>query len=255
MVSHARTAVYATTFGLTIFVSVKVLSLDETVTKVQKIICVVWGFFFCLQIKKLLFNLFLTEMSEELVLRFTGSDYIDYVVKETFKRDHLMKEILNEKVENSKDQRTISIRFKTKHDGVLMSIRGQRGSITLQVGLKSIYIFIHHVLYKVQTFFLLLIQITDRKPVYIFKDLLSGHVSDFAVDTPVADGVWHLLSLLSTGQNSFFSVDGEPVLNFTGQRMDLSPVTVEKIIIGAAPTGTTVQPGKGVQESSNTPTV
>lgn len=184
-------------------------------------------------------------MSEELVLKFNGSDYIDYVIKEKFKRDYLMKEILDENLGLNRDQQMINIKFKTKHDGVLMFIRGQRTYIMLKVGEIHLTIYTSCILYSSMKLFFPFIQIKDKKPVYIFEDALLGHLSDFSVDRPVADGVWHLLSLFSRGQNTFLSVDGKPVLNITGQSMDLTPLSVEKITLGAAPTRETVnQSGK-----------
>lgn len=87
-------------------------------------------------------------MSEELVLKFNGSDYIDYVIKEKFKRDYLMKEILDENLGFNRDQQTINIKFKTKHDGVLMFIRGQRAYIMLKVGEIHLTIYTSCILYS-----------------------------------------------------------------------------------------------------------
>lgn len=53
----------------------------------------------------------------------------------------------------------------------------------------------------------------------------------------MADGVWHVLTLLSNGQTTFLLLDNTSALNITEHRMDLSPVRVEKIIVGAAVTG------------------
>lgn len=72
---------------------------------------------------------------------------------------------------------------------------------------------------------------------YISKDILSGHLSEFTVDLSVADGIWYVLSLFSNGQNTFLLLDGKPVLNITDRNIDLTPVNVEKIILGSAPTG------------------
>lgn len=57
------------------------------------------------------------------------------------------------------------------------------------------------------------------------------------MDSPVADGVWHVLSLFSNGHITFLTLDGKQVLNITDQSMDLTPVSVEKIVLGAALTG------------------
>lgn len=81
-----------------------------------------------------------------------------------------------------------------------------------------------------------LIQVKDRKLVYISEDTLSGRVSEFTVDSPVTDGLWHVLSLFSNGQNIFLLLDGDSALNVTQQSMDLTPVALKKIILGAAVT-------------------
>ncbi|XP_068564235.1 protocadherin Fat 4 [Cebidichthys violaceus] len=148
-------------------------------------------------------------MSEGLVLRFDGNDYIEYVIKERFKRDYLLKDLLDDEKEgNARDQSGINIKFKTQDNGVLIFVVGQTGYTTLQI--------------------------KHRKLVYITKDTLSGHLSEFIVDSPVADGFWHVLSLFSNGQNTFLLLDGESVLNITGRSMDITPVSVERIIFGAA---------------------
>ncbi|XP_031697224.1 protocadherin Fat 4-like [Anarrhichthys ocellatus] len=79
-----------------------------------------------------------------------------------------------------------------------------------------------------------MLKIKHRKLVYITKDTLSGHLSEFIVDSPVADGFWHVLSLFSNGQNTSLLLDSESVLNITNRSIDLTPVSVEKIIFGAA---------------------
>lgn len=77
------------------------------------------------------------EMSEELVLQFNGNDYIEYVVKERFKRDYLLKDLLDDgKEENTGDQTAINIKFKTRDDGVLMFVVGQTGYTMLKVCMK-----------------------------------------------------------------------------------------------------------------------
>lgn len=72
---------------------------------------------------------------------------------------------------------------------------------------------------------------------YVSKDALSGQQTEFTVDSPVADGVWHVLSLFSNGQITFLLLDSKSVLNITDSSMDLSPVSVKKIIFGALLTG------------------
>ncbi|XP_061576557.1 protocadherin Fat 4 [Cololabis saira] len=151
------------------------------------------------------------QISKDIVLQFNGSEYIEYVIKERFRRDHLLKDSVDDDTQgNTRNQTVINIKFKTTDDGVLFFVFGQTGHINLVI--------------------------RDRRPVYLFKDALSGYLSEEAVATQVADGNWHVISLLSNGGNIFLSVDGKPVLNSTEQSMDLTPAGVDKIILGAAPT-------------------
>ncbi|XP_069390596.1 protocadherin Fat 4 isoform X2 [Paralichthys olivaceus] len=148
------------------------------------------------------------ESSEEVVLRFTGNDYIEYVIKEKFKRDFLLKQLLDDKKEgNDQNQTGINIKFKTRNNGVLISVMGQTGYIMLKI--------------------------KDGRLVFLSEDAVSGHQSDFTLDSPVADGVWHVVSLFGKGQILFLALDGKPVGNITDQSVDLTPVHVEKIVLGA----------------------
>lgn len=75
-------------------------------------------------------------MSEDLVLRFNEIDYIEYVIKERFKRDYLLKHLVDkEKESNIGDQTVFNIKFKTKEGGVLLSVLGQANYIILMVGM------------------------------------------------------------------------------------------------------------------------
>ncbi|RVE65013.1 hypothetical protein OJAV_G00132020 [Oryzias javanicus] len=152
-----------------------------------------------------------TVMSENMVMQFSKRDYVEYVVKERFKRDYLLKGLVDERKGNSTNQTEITIKFKTKEDdGVLFLVLGQKSDIILMI--------------------------REKKPVYVFKDRSSGHVSEFTADLQVADGVWHVLTLSSEGPSSSLSVDSKLVFNSTERSMDLTPINVEKIIVGAAPT-------------------
>lgn len=70
-------------------------------------------------------------------MRFDGNDYIEYVIKERFKRDYLLKDFLNdEKEENTRDQSGIKIKFKTQFNGVLIFVVGETGYTILEVGIE-----------------------------------------------------------------------------------------------------------------------
>ncbi|XP_034024273.1 protocadherin Fat 4 [Thalassophryne amazonica] len=151
------------------------------------------------------------EMSEELVLRFNENDYIEYVIKERFRRDYGLQRLIedgNIQKENQ-DLKAINIKFKTEEDGVLLFFLGHKGHM--------------------------LLEIKDKKPVYVFKDIMSGDDSKLMVDSSVADGTWHVLSLFSKGQKTFLHLDGKLVVNASDRSIDLTPVNVEKIVLGAPP--------------------
>lgn len=75
-------------------------------------------------------------MSEDLVLKFDERDYIEYVVKESFKRNYLLKKLVDKEKENNvRDQTVINIKFKTKDEGVLLSVLGQTEYIILMVSM------------------------------------------------------------------------------------------------------------------------
>ncbi|CAJ1065064.1 protocadherin Fat 4 isoform X1 [Xyrichtys novacula] len=168
-----------------------------------------WSNFLCECRSSFTGNTCAKEMSEGLVLHFNGNEYIEYVIKERFKRDYLLKDLLDDKKGgNMEEQSLINITFKTQDDGVLISVKGQTGYTELKI--------------------------KDRKPVCIFEDTPSGLLKEFTVDSVVADGVWHVFSLFSVGRNIFLTLDGSLVLNVTDGRMDLTPATVEKIVLGGA---------------------
>lgn len=175
-------------------------------------------------------------------MRFNGNDYIEYVIKERFKRDYLLKDLLDDEKEGNTGGRTvINIKFKTQDNGVLIFVVGQTGYTMLKVGIECIYrnmnsSWIHVLRLKLLVFFSVF-QIKDRKPVYVSKDTMSGHLSEFTVESPVTDGVWHVLTLFSIGQNTFLLLDSKSVFNTTESTMDLTPFSVEKIVFGAALTG------------------
>lgn len=73
------------------------------------------------------------------MVQFHGSDYIEYVIKERFRRDYLLKGLMDDDAqENTRNQTAINIKFKTKEDGVLFFVFGQTGYIELKGSMKCI---------------------------------------------------------------------------------------------------------------------
>lgn len=87
---------------------------------------------------------------------------------------------------------------------------------------------------KLWQYFWMYFQVRDGRPVYTSIDPL-GHMSEFTVELLVADGLWHILSLLTSGRNNSLYVDDKMVLNITQKNMDLRLFSLEKIILGGAP--------------------
>ncbi|XP_059931331.1 protocadherin Fat 4-like [Gadus macrocephalus] len=146
-----------------------------------------------------------TEISEDVVLHFSGKDYIECVFKERYKRDILLKDLkydgLHDEVTN-KYSTLIEIKFKTRNNGVLMSVIGNNGYTMLML--------------------------KDQK-LHFTLDTTSG----FAVEAPVADGLWHILSVISDGQNAVFYFDEQAILNTT-RGIYITPVTLDRIVLGRA---------------------
>lgn len=70
-------------------------------------------------------------------MQFSKRDYVEYVIKERFKRDYLLKGLVDGRKANSTNQTGINIKFKTQQDdGVLFLVLGQKAAITLMVGMK-----------------------------------------------------------------------------------------------------------------------
>lgn len=76
-------------------------------------------------------------------MRFNGNEYIEYVIKERFRRDYQLKDLLDNKKEgNTRDQTVINIKFRTKDDGVLVFVLTQMGYFMLKVGMKYFLYFL-----------------------------------------------------------------------------------------------------------------
>lgn len=65
------------------------------------------------------------------------------------------------------------------------------------------------------------------------KSAASG-LFEMTVDSPVADGDWHVLDLFSNGHDTYLNVDGVVALNVTHQSLNLNPSGVKKIVFGAS---------------------
>lgn len=69
---------------------------------------------------------------------------------------------------------------------------------------------------------------------YMTKSSASGYLSEMTVDSPVADGDWHVLDLSSNGRDTYVNVDGKAALNVTDHSLDFNPLGIRKIVFGAS---------------------
>ena len=76
------------------------------------------------------------------MLHFSGKDYIECVFKERYKRDMLLKDLKYDGLHDegtNKYSTLIEIKFKTRNNGVLMSVIGNSGYTMLMVGNKYVH--------------------------------------------------------------------------------------------------------------------
>ncbi|XP_062329447.1 protocadherin Fat 4 [Osmerus eperlanus] len=164
-----------------------------------------------------------TVVSEEHVLRLNGNGYIAYGIRESYRRNVQLRDLLNTHSTKEKIRRVFSeieVKIKTiNNDGVLVFVLGR----------------IRHTV----------LRIVDGQLQYISIDSRSGHLSEVTVNPPVADGIWHVLHLYREGHNTIITIDEQLSMNTTNGTLDLTPVNVEKMVLGAVPPGTAreLQPG------------
>ncbi|KAK7883342.1 hypothetical protein WMY93_029516 [Mugilogobius chulae] len=145
------------------------------------------------------------EISDELVMPFSGGDFVEFVVKEHFRRDYLMKAMVEDRGEITEDFNSISVQFKTRENGVLLSIIGHSGFNMLQIKWGLLW--------------------------YTSLNSVSGQQADWIVDLMVTDGLWHVVTVLTDTQKTVIIIDTEAAFNVS-ESLDLSPQNVQKFVLG-----------------------
>ncbi|KAJ8368497.1 hypothetical protein SKAU_G00085250 [Synaphobranchus kaupii] len=110
-------------------------------------------------------------------LRLNGQAYIEYVIKESYRRDQLLKDWVygdGGKTGGTDSVSGVEIKLRTaEKDGALLSISGRKGHASLRV--------------------------TDGKLQFMSTDNISRQSTEIAMDIPLVDGRWHALDLFSDG--------------------------------------------------------
>ncbi|KAG5837527.1 hypothetical protein ANANG_G00240250 [Anguilla anguilla] len=166
-----------------------------------------------------------TEVAEDHALRLNGQAYIEYVVKESYRRDQRLKDWVSGdggKAEGTDGGSGVEVKLRTaERDGALLFISGRKGRATLRV--------------------------TDGRLLFTSNHSTSDRqVTEVATDVPLVDGRWHTLRLFGEGPATVISLDGLPVLNTTESTLDLTIANVHRIVLGGDHPGETTtlqQPG------------
>ncbi|KAJ8256466.1 hypothetical protein COCON_G00186180 [Conger conger] len=164
-----------------------------------------------------------TEMSEDHALRLNGQAHIEYVVKESYRRDQQLKDWLygdGGKAEGPAGGSGLEMNLRTtEQDGALLFILGRKGQATLKV--------------------------MGGKLLFISSDDISRKVTEIAMDTPLVDSHWHTLHLFRERSATMILLDGHLVMNTTESTLDLTIANVHRMVLGADQSGgtTTQQPG------------
>ncbi|XP_061073753.1 protocadherin Fat 4 [Conger conger] len=164
-----------------------------------------------------------TEMSEDHALRLNGQAHIEYVVKESYRRDQQLKDWLygdGGKAEGPAGGSGLEMNLRTtEQDGALLFILGRKGQATLKV--------------------------MGGKLLFISSDDISRQVTEIAMDTPLVDSHWHTLHLFRERSATMILLDGHLVMNTTESTLDLTIANVHRMVLGADQSGgtTTQQPG------------
>nr|XP_023681982.1 protocadherin Fat 4-like isoform X2 [Paramormyrops kingsleyae] len=146
-----------------------------------------------------------TALTENNAVRLNGQSYIEYVIKESYKREqHLtnLKKGGDTIAAVAVHMSRMEVKFiTTEHEGVLFSYWGRRGGAIL--GIK------------------------DGKLVYRSSGNVSSHLTETFVKTELHQARWHVLHLDKDGPTTALYVDRVPVMNTTGPIHD-----VDRIILG-----------------------
>ncbi|MGH0184637.1 UNVERIFIED_CONTAM: hypothetical protein FKN15_015775 [Acipenser sinensis] len=154
-----------------------------------------------------------TKISQDSALQLDGESYIDYVIKESYKRSQLVRNQLDSVTNEKKDDiSAVEIKFMTRRkEGVLVHIQGHDGSTSVKM--------------------------VDGKIHYISEDGLSGHVRSVFTEALLSEGQWHLLHLERDRLYTRLILDNKYIMNVTNHTHDFSEINVQSFSLGRIPPG------------------
>ncbi|XP_016430333.1 protocadherin Fat 4-like [Sinocyclocheilus rhinocerous] len=144
------------------------------------------------------------------VLFLNGEAYIEFAVKEIYRRNQLLQAILDGKEGDSQGFDSVEIKMRTvRTNGVLVVCWCQTAHLKLKI--------------------------SDGKPLYVFTNVTSGQRLELSMEGNVSDGQWHVLQLRRRGSYISLFLDERPVVNTTNGTITHSAFLVETIFLGSAP--------------------
>ncbi|KAL1260964.1 hypothetical protein QQF64_008791 [Cirrhinus molitorella] len=149
-------------------------------------------------------------LAEQHVLFLNGEAYIEFAVKESYRRNQLLQAIQDGKEGDSQGFESVEIKMRTvRRNGVLVVCWCQTAHIKLKI--------------------------SDGKPLYVFTNVTSGQRLELLIEGNVSDGQWHVLQLRRRGSYMSLFLDERPVVNTTNGTIIPSTFLVETIFLGSAP--------------------
>ncbi|XP_048837558.1 protocadherin Fat 4 isoform X6 [Brienomyrus brachyistius] len=146
-----------------------------------------------------------TALTENNAVRLNGQSYIEYIIKESYKREQHLTDLKKGGDTNAAvavHMSRMEVKFiTTEHEGILFSYWGGRGGVIL--GIK------------------------EGKLVYRSSGNVSSHLTEAFVKAELHQARWHVLHLVKDGPTSILYVDSVPVMNTTGPIHD-----VDRIMLG-----------------------
>ncbi|XP_016363179.1 protocadherin Fat 4-like [Sinocyclocheilus anshuiensis] len=149
-------------------------------------------------------------LAEQHVLFLNGEAYIEFAVKESYRRNQLLQAILDGKEGDFQGFDSVEIKMRTvRRNGVLVVCWCQTVHLKLQI--------------------------SDGKPLYVFTNITSGQRLELSIEGNVSNGQWHVLHLRRRGSYMSLFLDERPVVNTTNGTITHHTFLVETIFLGSAP--------------------
>ncbi|XP_051962624.1 protocadherin Fat 4 isoform X2 [Xyrauchen texanus] len=149
-------------------------------------------------------------LAEQHVLFLNGEAYIEFAVKERYRRNQLLQVILDGKEGETQGFYNVEIKIRTFRKKCILIVFWSQ---TVHLALK----------------------ISDGQPMYVFTNITSGQQQELSVEGYVSDGQWHVLQLHRKGPYITLFLDEQPVMNTTNSTITNSAFIVETIYLGTAP--------------------